>query len=90
MWGFWAGQHWLADAALYRQDWSLKPNGRVWRDLVLKTWWTNAVGQTSRDGVFQTRGFLGEYEISATANGKTVTQRVRLGKPDGEFTLRLP
>jgi GH35 family endo-1,4-beta-xylanase len=90
MWGFWAGQHWLPDAALYRQDWSLKPNGRVWRDLVLKTWWTNAVGQTSRDGVFQTRCFLGEYEISATANGKTVTQRVRLGKPDGEFTLRLP
>jgi GH35 family endo-1,4-beta-xylanase len=90
MWGFWAGQHWLPDAALYRQDWSLKPNGQVWRDLVLKTWWTNTVGQTSRDGVFQTRGFLGDYEISATANGKTVTQRVKLEKSVGEFSLRLP
>ncbi len=90
MWGFWAGQHWLPDAALYNKDWSVKPNGRVWRDLVLETWWTDAAGQTSRDGVFQTRGFLGEYEISATANGKTVTQRVKLEKPGAEYTLRLP
>ena len=90
MWGFWEGMHWLPDAALYRQDWSLKPNGQVWRDLVLKTWWTNANGRTDRNGVFTTRGFLGEYEISATANGKTVTRRVKLEKPGGEFTLRLP
>ncbi|HEX7583603.1 MAG TPA: endo-1,4-beta-xylanase, partial [Prolixibacteraceae bacterium] len=26
-WGFWAGQHWLPDAAYYALDWSLRPHG---------------------------------------------------------------
>lgn len=29
-----------------RRDWSLKPNGAVYQDLVFKKWWTNADGKT--------------------------------------------
>jgi endo-1,4-beta-xylanase len=32
-------------------------------DLVLKEWWTDAAGRTNDKGVYQTRGFKGEYEI---------------------------
>lgn len=35
MWGFWEGRHWKPDAALYRKDWSTKPAGKVWEELVL-------------------------------------------------------
>lgn len=34
LWGFWAGDHWIPHAALFRRDWSIKPNGRVYQDLV--------------------------------------------------------
>jgi len=37
-WGFWQGQHWRPDAAYFRKDWSIKPAGRVWIDLVMHKW----------------------------------------------------
>ena len=80
MWGFWEGRHWKPNAALWRRDWSLKPSGQMWLDLVKKQWWTTASGQTSAAGQYATRGFLGEYEIQVTANGKTKTQKTRLEK----------
>ncbi len=32
MWGFWEGAHWKPETALWRKDWSEKPNARVWRN----------------------------------------------------------
>lgn len=71
MWGFWEGRHWLPDAALWRKDWTLKPSGQAWLDLVTKTWWTSADGRTDQIGAFAARGFLGDYEITVTAGGRT-------------------
>jgi GH35 family endo-1,4-beta-xylanase len=90
MWGFWAGQHWLPDAALYRQDWSLKPNGQAFKDLVFKTWWTNVSGTSDSNGAYSSRGFLGDYDVTVTANGKTVTQKFKLQKDSPEFAIKLP
>lgn len=87
LWGFWAGDHWIPHAALFRRDWSIKPNGRVYEDLVFHKWWTNVQGQTDARGQYATRGFLGDYQISATANGKTVTVKTKL--PKTGRTLRL-
>jgi GH35 family endo-1,4-beta-xylanase len=67
LWGFWQGQHWRPDAALFRNDWSIKPNGQVWKDLVLGKWWTNTDGSSAADGTYSTRGFLGDYEVKVTA-----------------------
>ena len=39
-WGFWEGGHWIPRAALWDKDWNLRPHGKVWVDLVTKTWWT--------------------------------------------------
>jgi endo-1,4-beta-xylanase len=66
-WGFWEGRHWLPAAALYRRDWSEKPHGKAYRDLVFTQWWTNAEGTTAADGTFTVRGFLGDYEIETPA-----------------------
>ena len=70
MWGFWEGAHWIPSGAMLRRDWSLKPNGTVYKDLVFKKWWTNADGKTGAKGTFATRGFLGDYEIEVKAGGK--------------------
>jgi hypothetical protein len=60
---------------MLRHDWSVKPNGEVYKDLVFKRWWTNANGKTGAQGTFATRGFLGDYEIEVKAGGKSETVR---------------
>ncbi len=62
VWGFWAGAHWRPDAAMIRRDWTTKPNYDAWMDLIYRQWWTDVRGATGADGVFRTRGFLGDYE----------------------------
>jgi hypothetical protein len=83
MWGFWEGRHWLPAAAMYRRDWTLKPNGQAWIDLVKKQWWTTANGQTDTLGQFRTRAFHGDYQVTVTLpNGKKkiVTPKLVKGK----------
>jgi endo-1,4-beta-xylanase len=90
MWGFWEGQHWLPDAAMYRQDWSIKPNGQAYKDLLFKRWWTNATGPSNAAGQYGTRGFLGNYKVTVTLGAKSVVQNVVLAKTSGEFVIKLP
>ncbi len=78
LWGFWQKQHWRPDAALFRSDWSIKPNGQVWKDLVMTKWRTNTDGTSGADGDYGVRAFLGEYLITVTAEGRTYSQKVRL------------
>jgi GH35 family endo-1,4-beta-xylanase len=80
MWGFWEGQHWRPDAALWRRDWSLKPAGQAWLDLVFKRWWTDRSGTTDAGGRFAVRGFLGRYEVTVEAAGKTLRKTAALTK----------
>jgi GH35 family endo-1,4-beta-xylanase len=77
-WGFWEGSHWRPNAAYYRRDWSIKPAGQVWMDLVRKQWRTELEGKTDSTGRFATRGFLGDYTITVTHNGKTTTKTATL------------
>ncbi len=70
MWGFWDADHWKNNAPVYRKDWSLKPAGQAYRDLVLGEWRTNAKGETNDSGAYNTRGFLGEYEVTVTSGSK--------------------
>jgi GH35 family endo-1,4-beta-xylanase len=89
MWGFWENKHWIPAGAMYRKDWSLKPNAKVYEDLVFKKWWTTADGKTAADGSFRARGFFGEYEIEVTANGKTVKSKGKLTADETPVTVKL-
>ncbi len=71
MWGFWQGRMSRPDAALWRTDWTIKPNGQQWLDLVKAEWFTDVTGSTFADGLFRARGFLGEYEVVVSAGGRT-------------------
>mgnify|MGYP001283902467 CR=1 FL=1 len=85
MWGFWEGSHWKPLGAMYRKDWTPKPNAKAWEDLVMKQWWTNADVRTDAKGRATVRGFLGDYEVSS--GGKTV--RAVLGKPKTAVQINL-
>jgi len=77
MWGFWDGAHWRKNAPLYRQDWSMKPAGAVYRQLVLDSWRTNTAGSTDASGAFKTRAFLGNYEVTVTTADKSKSKTVQ-------------
>jgi endo-1,4-beta-xylanase len=73
-WGFWEGQIWKPLTALFRKDWSIKPNGKAYLDLVFNKWWTREKGVTDSNGQFTTRGFLGDYTI--TVEHKTISTKL--------------
>jgi endo-1,4-beta-xylanase len=89
MWGFWEGRHWIPQAALYRLDWSIKPNGQVWNDLIFKQWWTNVSGRSNTSGDYSTRGFLGRYKITVSKNGQTASRFVNLNRSGTTVTMTL-
>ena len=74
-WGFWEKSHWIPRAALFTRDWRVKPAGQAYIDLVNGEWKTDVTGETDAQGVFRTRGFFGDYEITLTfPDGRTVTR----------------
>ena len=61
---------------MFRQDWSIKPNGKAYIDLVLKEWWTDVEGATAEDGTFQVRAFYGNYLIEVNYKDKTISKNI--------------
>ncbi len=90
-WGFWEGAHWIPQAAMYRRDWSEKPNARAYRALVLDAWRTRATGTTDTAGAWGGRGFHGDYVVTVEHGGKSYEQvfTLRAGVT-GPTTVRVP
>jgi endo-1,4-beta-xylanase len=83
-WGFWEPLHWSPSAAMYRADFTPKPNATVWRQLVYRDWWTRAEGRTNDQGTYTTPGFLGDYNVTVTVGG--VVERHRVSMPNRSGT----
>lgn len=81
MWGFWAGRHWLPQAAMYAADWTSKANALVYNRLLFQDWWSNALGVTDAAGQFPARVFKGDYQITVTAPTGFITQTVTVTDP---------
>ena len=80
MWGFWEADHWKPDAALFRRDWSIKPNGEVWKELVLGAWKTDVSVRSDKRGNAQAHAHLGDYEITVSYKGKEYKTTTHVGK----------
>ena len=48
------------------------------KELLQEKWHTEEELVTDKDGCVEFRGFFGEYDLVITANGKTVTRKIRL------------
>ncbi len=82
LWGFWEAAHWRPSAAMYRADWTEKPNAKVYRDLVLNQWRTKLAGATDERGTFSARGFFGEYVAIVEHDGKKTEHVFSLEKSE--------
>ena len=90
MWGFWEGRMWQPPGALLRKNWTLKPNGQAWADVVFKEWWTDVMAVTGPDGWSTTRGFLGDYAVTVSVNGKVKSTLVKLRSPTTKTVITFP
>jgi GH35 family endo-1,4-beta-xylanase len=70
MWGFWAGDHWMPDTAMWTKDWRATAQALAYQDLVFNKWWTQTTGTSDDKGTFKTRGFYGDYIISSDGQEK--------------------
>ena len=84
MWGFWEGNHWRPDAALWRKDWQPTKVAEAYQNLVYKQWWTSLKGETDETGIFKADVFFGRYTI--TVDGYP-PRTVWIGKKDGTITV---
>ncbi|MUG96322.1 glycoside hydrolase [Scytonema sp. UIC 10036] len=87
MWGFWDSKHWLNNAPIYDPNWNLKPSGQVYLDLVFNQWWTNTLGKTDANGEYKVRGFLGDYEVTASKNFTSQTVSTTLSRDGRRLTI---
>lgn len=90
MWGFWQPRHWKPDAAMFRKDWSEKPNAAMWREWVVKKWTTRLDITTTADGAASVRGHLGRYRVTVTHNGVVNRQDLLLPHCGAEVTVKFP
>lgn len=90
LWGFWESAHWIPRGAMYRPDWSEKPNARAYQSLVLNEWRTRAEGTTDSAGNWHGRGFFGDYVVTVAHNGGSHQQVFALRPGAQVVTVRLP
>ncbi|WP_246151685.1 endo-1,4-beta-xylanase [Rubripirellula reticaptiva] len=89
-WGFWEKMHWKPAAALWREDWTLKPSGQAFVDLVASQWWTDETSETDIAGKCRVRGFFGEYEITAEKDGASKMVHVTATSDGTVVQIQIP
>jgi len=90
MWGFWEGDHWKPAGAMFRKDWSPKPNAAAWRDAVYGTFWTDEIVNSGASGLAALRGFYGDYDVTVTHGRQSKTVQTTLSKTgDNRLTIVL-
>ena len=89
VWNIWDSTHWLDNALFFREDWSLKPAGQAYIDLVFDEWWTDEAAITDAQGSTQLRGFRGDYAITASYSNISQTVPARLTQDNLTVTIAL-
>jgi hypothetical protein len=62
----------------------------AYEDLVLNQWRTNQTLTTNQNGTIETRGFLGDYNVTVESGGQRVTAQLVLSKAGMGQEIRLP
>ncbi|MEM6756787.1 MAG: endo-1,4-beta-xylanase [Planctomycetota bacterium] len=90
LWGFWEGKMSNPEGALFDLDWNINPNGQAYIDLVFGEWWTDEIGDTDLAGLFDLRGFLGDYLITVEYDGQVYEFVETLGSDGLSRTYVIP
>ena len=70
------------DAALFDADWTIRPAGQAYLDLVYGQWWTDESLLSAAGGSAESRVFQGDYQIEVPIDGVSRVYDVAVG-PEG-------
>jgi hypothetical protein len=87
--GFWAPVSEVDGWALFAEDWSIRPVGRMYADLVKRVWITNEEGLTDGAGKVKFRGFIGLYRISVVVGSRMKTISAVLPKGGAQIKIQI-
>jgi endo-1,4-beta-xylanase len=88
-WDFMDGGWQGAPAGLVREDLSPKPVYHRLMRLIKGKWWTKEVVRTNARGEAKARGFLGDYQVTASATAGKRTQQFTLKRGKNEWVIKL-
>ena len=77
MWGIIDNTSGTKNNPIFDKEWNLKLSGEQYIDLVYNKWWTQEDGKTDANGTYATKGYYGDYLITASYNGKTKTVDIK-------------
>jgi endo-1,4-beta-xylanase len=86
-WGFWEGSHWRPDTALYNYDWTPRPVGLAFEDLMFNEWRTDITSYTNESGTVTENCFHGDYEVAVKFEKYTITDTVSVLPEDNASLL---
>ena len=70
LWGAWDGQQWRGNAVIFDDDWTIKPSGRAYFDLVKTRWRTDTTLATAENGTLTLNAFKGTYDVFVEVDGR--------------------
>ncbi|PZV16174.1 MAG: 1,4-beta-xylanase, partial [Pseudanabaena sp.] len=76
LWGLWEGSAWEPKTALYDRQFNPLPAAIAYRNLVLKQWRTNTIGQTNLFGIYSTRAFFGTYRVTVKSGDQYIQKKI--------------
>jgi hypothetical protein len=89
LWGFWDGASWCDNALLFRNDWSLKPAGKVYLQRFFQDWWTDETRITDEQGRAEFRVFRGTHAVQVSHHSDTATMGCEVGRDDLHLDIGL-
>ena len=76
VWGAWDGQQWRDNGPVFNLDWSLKPSGQAFIDLVHKRWRTDTL--LASDAANIDYAAKGDYDVYVEHDGQVYASEVKL------------
>ena len=89
LWGAWDGAQWRGNGAVYEEDWSLKPSGRRYFELVKEQWATDTVVATSAQGDLEIDVFHGLYDVYVEVDGQLTPAEVTVSEEGAAVNMVL-
>lgn len=89
-WGVWEGEMRWKQAALFRNDWTPKPNGQAFLDLVHGKWETHVTVSTDAEGKASLRGFQGDYVLTVGTGNTSHSAKAKIDADGETVVITLP
>jgi endo-1,4-beta-xylanase len=89
-WGFWEGAQWKKRAAMFRKDWTPKPNYHAYRKLIKETLASHHQAKTDENGNWEQLVHRGTHRVTIKVGKYEVTREVEVTNKPAKILISVP